>query len=385
MNKKLSKIYKHIYRDGQVKSSSDILKRIAAVSPSLLLLGALPAASQSQVLSDVGLVCNNNQTAPCDLPAIDQANSIQSTTSFGGTYNSRPFVGQQTFGFSYQDIDMECDGDDEFRLWAGGVARELNYTNGDPLGNYVFQGGVDFTNLSSGAAFGFDVTYSSPGGAIYGFPAVLDGANSASVSASDTFQGGVNIFAELNNSQSGTFLGNDIAGSAGPLSIGSTGFVPVEFDSGGNIHYGWVEVAINGVGIAEVLNTAFNPVPGDPALASNDACAIADTAIPTAGEWGLISLGLLLLSFGTTMIIRKESTLATDQGNISLGFGKPLFNGDLFKKSLLIALGVGLMLSIGSVAIFGTLTLTDIIGGALATPILAYWLHLVGMYKNEEI
>lgn len=382
MNQKLNRIYTEGSRKNH-KSTAEILKKIAAVSPSVLLLGALPTASQSQVLSDVGLVCNSNQSQACDLADVNHANSVQISSSFGGVFNSNPITAKTSFGFSYQPVDMDCDGDDEFQLWAGGVALEANYTTGNPVADYVVNGALDFTNLSSGAAFGFDLTYSSPGGALYGPPSAVDCANSASVNASNNFRSGAGAFGRFNSAQSGTFLGSNITASVGPIPIGSTGYIPVTFDSGGNTHFGWVELQTNAAGAGQILNTVYNPVPNEGVTIACDACDI--NAIPTAGEWGLISLGLLLLSFGTTMIIRKEGVLATDQGSFSLGFNKPLYNAGLFKKSLLIALGLGVCLSVGSVLLTGTLTMTDIIGGAIATPILAYWLHLIGMYKNEEI
>ncbi len=392
MNHKLSKLYKH-NTDIISEQTKSKIKSLAKVAPSMFLLGALPTSSQAQVLSDAGLICNPNLgTNSCDLPTdLDVRNPdailIASSTSFGTTVGttgggSLPVNIVQSFGISSAGIDMDCDGDDEFNLWNGGVVRRWSSTGGSEIANFVGLFGVDFTNLSSGAAFGFDVTYNSPGGAIYGGIAALDCA-SGFVSASDEFQGGSYVFSRLNSAYAGTLQGNDLTFDGGPVPVGSSSFIPVQFDQAGNTHFGWVEVQIESGRVASVANTAYALTPEAPASLACDSCDVA--TIPTASEWGLITLGLLLLSFGTTMIIRKEGSLATDQGNLSLDFNKPLFNADVFKKSLLVALGLGLMLSIGSVVLTGTLTLTDIIGGAIATPILAYWLHLIGMYKNDEI
>jgi hypothetical protein len=393
MNQKLKKIYKHKSERVNSDHVKYKLKQLAKVAPSMFLLGALPTSSQAQVLSDAGLICNPNLgQASCDLPTgLDMQNGIinAASTSFGTTIGTTgggtlPINIVQSFGISSAGIDMDCDGEDEFNLWNGGLIRKWGTAGGTQIANFVGNYGVDFTNLSSGAAFGFDVTYNSPGGVIYGNIQVEDCANSAFVSASDDFQGGANVFDRLNSAYAGTLQGSDlIFNDNGPINVDGSGFVPVQFDNNGNTHYGWVEVAIDFPRLASVVNTGYALTPDAPASAACDACDVA--TIPTASEWGLITLGLLLLSFGTTMIIRKEGALATDQGNLSLDFNKPLFNTGLFKKSLMVALGLGLMLSVGSVILTGTLTLTDIIGGAIATPILAYWLHLIGMYKNDEI
>lgn len=395
MTNKLSKIYGPKKVSGNSEQIKDSIKQFAKITPSMLLLGALPTSSQAQLLSDAGLVCSTNQgAAACELPSVNPKGNIinASSTSFGVTLGGGTMIDiVQSFGVSSAGIDMDCDGDDEFQIWNGGVVRKWYYPQGGStqVASFVGNYGVDFTNLSSGAAFGFDVTYNSPGGAIYGSIIAADCANSGFVSASDTFQGGVSVFERLNSAYVGSTVNGPIQvinDTNSSIQVGTSAFVPVEFDSNGNTHYGWVEVGVDSTRGATILNTSFNPTPDADAALACDACEIApDPAIPTAGEWGLISLGLLLLSFGTTMIIRKEGVLATDQGNFSLGFNKPLFNSGLFKKAFLIALGVGMMLSIGSVVLTGTLTLTDIIGGAIATPILAYWLHLIGMYKNEEI
>jgi len=387
MNNNLSKIYSARDKStSKQKSFLSKLKQADKITPALLMMGAIPMASHAQILSDAGLICNNSQS-DCKL----NEGSFNTINTRSYTINNR-FDFKATYAYGYNSLDIDCDGDADFftfflqsRRTANTLASGANVYN-------RFLGINAMTVGSAGASFeGVQNTVGTAtfGGTFQtGYVRNNAFASGASIGASDQFFKGNynNAFTILASGSSSSFYGNTRTtkfGRDGEFDLGQSGLVGIKFDSNGNNHFGFIEILINRPGDATILNTAYNPIPNEPATIAVGACA-PPPAIPTMGEWGLISLGLLLLSFGTTMIMRKEGAMSTSAGDVQLNFSKPLFNLDIFKKSLLIALGLGLMLSLGSVALTGTLTLVDIIGGAIATPILAYWLHLVSMYKKDE-
>jgi len=387
MNNNLSKIYSARDKStSKQKSFLSKLKQADKITPALLMMGAIPMASHAQILSDAGLICNNSQS---DCKLNDRSFNKINTRSY--TIASRLNF-KATGSYGYNALDIDCDGDTDFFTFFLQSRRSIStIASGANIYNRLL--GINGMSVGSAAASfeGVQNTFRTAtfGGSFQtGYVRNNAFASGASIGASDQFfKGNYNNAATvLASATTYSLYGNTRTGSLsrdGTFNVGQSGLVGIKFDSNGNNHFGFIEIMINKPGDPTILNTAYNPIPNEPATIAVGACA-PPPAIPTMGEWGLISLGLLLLSFGTTMIMRKEGAMSTNAGDVQLNFSKPLFNLDIFKKSLLIALGLGLMLSLGSVALTGTLTLVDIIGGAIATPILAYWLHLVSMYKKEE-
>jgi hypothetical protein len=104
-------------------------------------------------------------------------------------------------------------------------------------------------------------------------------------------------------------------------------------------------------------------------------------AIPTMGQWGLITLFLIMLSMGTVLVMRRQASVAGT--NVSVADNKVPFSKALYPKVLVACLVAVAAIFAVAVAFFGyELTNADIPGSLLATPVLAYLVHLVIGKKN---
>ena len=179
-----------------------------------------------------------------------------------------------------------------------------------------------------------------------------------------------------------------------------TGYVGVAFEVNGNTHYGWIQLQIDqsvdvqtaGMGgdhtassCVTILDYAYKTAPEEQILAGEG--ALDAGTIPTMGEWGLITMALLLLSFGTVLIERREEMLEygiNRGGTMSwrLKFQRLPFDSGKYKKALLFTSMIGALLGLLSVLLTGGITLVDLIGGMVVTPIFAYWIHL--LLKDEQ-
>ena len=104
----------------------------------------------------------------------------------------------------------------------------------------------------------------------------------------------------------------------------------------------------------------------------------AGTAVPTMGEWGLIILALLVLSFGTVFMMRRRASLA-GAGNVSMSQsgGIPFDRASFGKMLAVVMIGFVAIVAI-SVLVFGyEMTNADVPGSLIAGPIAAYLLHLL--------
>ena len=99
--------------------------------------------------------------------------------------------------------------------------------------------------------------------------------------------------------------------------------------------------------------------------------------IPTMGQWALIIFGLLLLSFGTVALRRRE-LVAAGGSNASFSINEIPFDKNIYTRALLtVALGLVIVFAL-AIALFGyVLTSADVPGSLLAIPIAAYLLHLL--------
>ena len=103
------------------------------------------------------------------------------------------------------------------------------------------------------------------------------------------------------------------------------------------------------------------------------------------GEWGLMILALLLMSFATVFMMRRETALA-GFGSVSVpGNNSIPFNSNVFKNLLgYVMLGLALTFAV-AVLFFGyEMTNADIPGSLIAAPILAYLIHLMIGFRNEK-
>ena len=148
--------------------------------------------------------------------------------------------------------------------------------------------------------------------------------------------------------------------------------------------YAWVELEVYEYGM-RIYGWACEGDPDRPIIAGS--CQEEPVEpIPTVSEWGLITLSLLLLSFGTAVVYRKQMELsnANDASSFTMKLSTPLFHKSSYLGSLAVVLGLGLLLSIFSWLTTGTITLVDIVGGTITAPILAYWIHLVWMFQKRS-
>lgn len=106
-------------------------------------------------------------------------------------------------------------------------------------------------------------------------------------------------------------------------------------------------------------------------------------AVPTMGEWGLIVLALLMMSFGTVFMMRREAALV---GAASMSM--PSSTGIPFERTIFmrilgfVMLGLALVFAF-AMTVFGyEMTSADVPGSLIAGPILAYLVHLLAGFKK---
>ena len=106
------------------------------------------------------------------------------------------------------------------------------------------------------------------------------------------------------------------------------------------------------------------------------------TGIPTLSQWGLIILGLLLLSMGIVVVRKKELAVAGFENSQTTNYF--LFDKRIYGRVLAIVLilaAVGLVISR---FFYGTLSLTDIFGTVASSFIVSYIVHLYIGHKKEN-
>lgn len=113
------------------------------------------------------------------------------------------------------------------------------------------------------------------------------------------------------------------------------------------------------------------------------------SAIPTMSEWGLILLTLLTLIFLTLSVASNNGHLASyGLKNLSIPKMIKLLNfptdKTVFVKAMIFVGLLALVAGIGSLTIYGTITLVDIVGTMITGPILAYLVHLLVLINEEN-
>ncbi len=178
------------------------------------------------------------------------------------------------------------------------------------------------------------------------------------------------------------------------------GYVGVAFEVNGNTHYGWIQLKIEqevdvqaaGTGgthtassCVTIMDYAYKTAAEEMILAGEG--ALDSGEIPTMGEWGLITLAFLLLSFGTVLVERREQLIEYGvNGNGTMSWRiklqrMPFFKAE-YKKALLFTTIFGALLGLLSIGLTGGITMVDLFGGMAVTPIFSYWLHL--LLKEEQ-
>ncbi|MEM7105386.1 MAG: IPTL-CTERM sorting domain-containing protein [Bacteroidota bacterium] len=108
----------------------------------------------------------------------------------------------------------------------------------------------------------------------------------------------------------------------------------------------------------------------------------ADVIVPTMGQWGLILLSFLLLSFGTVQVLRRQTVLSGATGtssNIKVpALGSIPFMLDVYTRALMISALLYTVVFGVAMAGFGYEWMQADFAGILMTmPVLAYLIHLL--------
>ena len=112
------------------------------------------------------------------------------------------------------------------------------------------------------------------------------------------------------------------------------------------------------------------------------------TDIPTLSEWGLMTLALLLMAFGSVkMAVGSLAFSGAGSQNLPLpgntSFRLP-FVSAIFRKAMLFTCalaGIGFAICF---ALYGAIFMTDIVGFAIAGPIFAYLIHLLYVLETHR-
>lgn len=336
---KLNNIYSSVVNSDsaeQLHSLKSSLSKMAMATPALLLVSAVPADGQ--------VICN------------DGAAPIVAS----GTY----------YAPSLLYFDVDGDGVDDFGMYVGT--------------SYSFGTTAFFFDNYFAASNEF-IVESLPIGPFGTFPLVANLSSGFSVGP----------LLPAGYAQQDYFI--NLVGSAGGYPFGdwlapnNNGFVGLNFDIAGERHFGWVELTLGFPDITTGTPTTitiegfcYESTPDTGLLAGEREAPPEVAPIPTVGEWGLITLALLLLSFGTVTVMRKEGALSMAGASMNVGLNKPVFSSEMFKKALPYTIALGALLSVGSWITTGTITTVDIFGGLIAGSVLTYWAHLVMMFKKDE-
>ncbi len=111
-----------------------------------------------------------------------------------------------------------------------------------------------------------------------------------------------------------------------------------------------------------------------------NACPL--VGIPAMGEWGLIILALLLLSFATVFMMRRQTAIAGFGNVTSQSSGIPFDKASFAKMLVYVMIGLAAAFAVAVSAFGYEMTAADVPGSLLAGPALAYLLHLVLSKKD---
>ncbi len=117
-------------------------------------------------------------------------------------------------------------------------------------------------------------------------------------------------------------------------------------------------------------------------------CGTTPADIPTLSEWGLITLALLLMTFGSVkMAVGNVALATTGSRNIPVpgmsNFQLP-FDATIFRKSTTLTAVLAMIGFAICFAIFGAIFLPDVIGVLVAGPVFAYLIHLLYILETRK-
>ncbi len=196
------------------------------------------------------------------------------------------------------------------------------------------------------------------------------------------------------NTVSSNAYGNFL--NAASAVCGFIGFT-AELSSNGSTVNGWVQIEVGANAQSmRIIDFAYEDsgaaiLAGDTGAGVQPAtCVVPAQNIPTLSEWSLITLAILLMTFGTLYIGRREEVLAhslqTSTSHQEYGFQwqRPPLNWGIFQKTLS---GTGLLAFVAAVLtfiVYGSIAAVDVLGTAVAGPLLAYLAHLVWLFEKDK-
>ncbi|MGB1242796.1 MAG: IPTL-CTERM sorting domain-containing protein [Chitinophagales bacterium] len=215
----------------------------------------------------------------------------------------------------------------------------------------------------------------------------------------------VNSLGNLGGSNSANYLAYITPGTSYPnFATGTPKYIGVSFPIAGQTHYGWIQVTLSAdAKVTTIHDFAYEDCPcqgivvgataGGPGLACPPAnCPFypaPNPNVPTLSEWGLLTLAVLFMTFGTLYIGRREEILeaATNNGEqfkIGYAWQKSPFEWAIFWKTFLATIGLATVAGALSLFMYGGIAAADIIGTAIAGPIFAYWMHLLWIFERNN-
>ncbi len=133
-----------------------------------------------------------------------------------------------------------------------------------------------------------------------------------------------------------------------------------------------------------VFAYGYNDTPDATSLAGDPGTPVTPPAtVPTMGEWGLITLTLLLLSY-CTLAVQSMRTAGGRAISMVTGTNRPSFQWEIYKKTLFATGLLAMLAGILSIVFTGTITTVDIIGTMVAGPIFAYLMHLLILFEKNK-
>jgi hypothetical protein len=196
------------------------------------------------------------------------------------------------------------------------------------------------------------------------------GSGGAAILAAPTVTVGAAAVIDASGGDASQNTGASESGSNRPGGGGSGGRVAIYADTltnNGTVIVAGGAASDFGAGAAPTAGTAGTFVtPGPFAL-----------AIPTLSQWGMIILTLLIMSGGIIQIVAMFAPQA-----LSAQRSIP-FERDIFVHSLRAVLILALVGAVLSVLLTGSIAASDIIGGSVTIPVLAYFHHLLRLVRAK--
>ena len=362
------------------------------------------------------------------LAATSDMQEAYATIQHSGTLNQQApvLVINPTIGYagSFGTLDLDNDGSSEIRFALyqaqfnctspsfcnASQQQHSTYLRAVGLGFNSFTttintGGGGTTSTSAPLGFFAGNAVANPFGNVGSLnqPTIFN--TSANIASIDSNNGGSVVNPAMFGRKTTTSNGNVVASggyhnffNASTPQCGFIGFTTQLTGDASTVN-GWIQIRVNpnsnGMTIVDFAyeDSGVAILAGDTGAGGVQAlanCEIPPNDIPTLSEWGLITLALFLMTFGTLYIVRREETLAgigSGQGSKSswqvIG-QRPPFDWRIFRKT---ALGTAILAAIAGMltfAVYGSIAAVDIFGTAIAGPLFAYLAHLIWLYSSSE-